>query len=156
MIAYLCLGANLGNPESQIAKAIRELSSRGVTVLRMSPMERTAPYGKTDQPEFYNQTVEVSTELPPQDLLKVIHAIEQDLGRIRGEKWGPRMIDIDIQLYGFLTVNTPDLVIPHPDLANREFALRQLLYLVPDYVHPILNKTIHEIYTALQNNGGSR
>lgn len=156
MIAYLCLGANLNDPETQIGTAISELEKRGVSVLRASPLERTAPYGKTDQPDFYNQSVEVSTELAPEALLALIHSIESDMGRIRSEKWGPRIIDIDIQLYEDIVMNTAELTIPHPDLPNREFALRQLTCLVPDYMHPVINKTIKEIYSDLQNNGGIR
>ncbi|PKN72489.1 MAG: 2-amino-4-hydroxy-6-hydroxymethyldihydropteridine diphosphokinase [Candidatus Cloacimonetes bacterium HGW-Cloacimonetes-3] len=164
MIYHLCLGANMNEPEKQIETATKAiLSVPEVTLLRQSSLIRSIPYGKTDQADFYNQVLEIKSTLSPQDLLAKLLEIESRMGRIRIEKWGERLIDIDILLAENLTLDTrmagnpkelPELVIPHPDFHNRLFALQLLNELIPETIHPIMHKSITELYYLLRKSGG--
>jgi 2-amino-4-hydroxy-6-hydroxymethyldihydropteridine diphosphokinase len=150
MKAYLCLGANLGDPEAQIRKALRLLNADyRIQVVRKSSLIQTKPYGKTEQPDFWNQVVEVETDYLPQELINIILQTESNLGRVRGEKWGPRLIDIDILLYEDMVLESKRLSLPHPDFHNRLFALELLAELAPDLRHPILHKSIFVLLTEL-------
>ena len=155
MIAHLCLGANLGDPADQIETAIQHLRDSGIRILRRSSLIHTKPYGLQDQPDYLNQVIEVRCDLSPRELLRKIQDAEASMGRIRTLRWGPRLIDIDILICEDQIVNEADLVVPHPDFTNRLFALRLLDELVPDSFHPVLKKTIHDLYGALQRSGGS-
>jgi len=132
-------------------------------VLRSSKRIRTAPYGRVLQPDFYNQVLEVESSLAPQLLMEQLLAIETEMGRVRSERWGPRVIDIDILLAENLVVDTrpdiadkdlPVVIIPHPDFHNRLFAMQLLNELIPNYEHPIMHKSINELYYRLRNPGG--
>jgi len=147
MICYLGLGSNLGDKRNYINKAKEMISSLdNVNLLRSSSVIQTEPYGKTDQPEFLNCVVEVETELEPTQLLLKCLDIEDQLGRTRIEKWGPRTIDIDMLFYEELIINSELLTLPHPEIHKREFVLRSLDELCPDFVHPILKKNINNIF----------
>jgi len=147
MICYLGLGSNLGDKRNYINKAKEMISSLdNVNLLRSSSVIQTEPYGKTDQPEFLNCVVEVETELEPTQLLLKCLDIEDQLGRTRIEKWGPRTIDIDMLFYEELIINSELLTLPHPEIHKREFVLRSLDELCPDFVHPILQKNINNIF----------
>jgi 2-amino-4-hydroxy-6-hydroxymethyldihydropteridine diphosphokinase len=132
---YLALGTNLGNRSLNLVHACSALK-KFVAVSRISHIYQTPPWGITDQPEFLNQVLEVTTELPPQDLLTAVKQIEVDMGRVPSEKYGPRLIDIDILIYGCHEVNSPDLIIPHAHMAERAFVLVPLNELAPDLVPP--------------------
>lgn len=119
----LALGSNLGDRARYLATARDALAKAGVTLIRESRVEETAPIGVTDQPAFLNQVLEADTALEPRDLLEAVKRIEQDLGRQSRQRWGPREIDIDILRYDDRTVNEPGLRIPHPELDNRPFLL---------------------------------
>jgi 2-amino-4-hydroxy-6-hydroxymethyldihydropteridine diphosphokinase len=135
--AFLSLGSNLGDRGATLHAALRELEASGeVRVLRRSSLYATAPVGKTDQPEFYNLAVEVETPLPPEALLDRCQAVEAHLGRVRGERWGPRTVDVDILLYDRQTVSTERLIVPHPEMLRRRFVLEPLLEIAPDAVLP--------------------
>ena len=110
----------------------------------------TAPYGKTDQPDFMNCVIELETSLLPEELLKKCLYIENQLGRIRNEKWGPRTIDIDLLFCGNKIINTELLILPHPEVHKRKFVLTSLNELCPDLVHPILKKKIRDIFMELK------
>lgn len=128
---YLSLGANLGEPLDQLAEALRRLDRQaGVCLAGVSTVYKTAPQGKTDQPDFYNAAAAVETALEPLALLAAIHQVERALGRERKERWGPRLIDIDILLYGEAEVDQEGLAIPHPRMWERAFVLRPLLDLL--------------------------
>lgn len=129
--AYLSLGANLGKPVEQLAEALRRLGREpGVRLVGVSGVYKTAPQGKTDQPDFYNAAAAVETRLEPLALLAVIHQIERAMGRERKERWGPRLIDIDILLFGEVSCDSEGLTIPHPRMWERAFVLRPLLDLL--------------------------
>jgi 2-amino-4-hydroxy-6-hydroxymethyldihydropteridine diphosphokinase len=122
--AYVALGANLGDRESSLAEAIRRIAhDPGVELRRISPIYETAPVGFTDQPSFLNMTVCLGTDLQPLDLLHRLLAIEQEMGRVREVRWGPRNIDLDLLLYGEVVLDTPELTLPHPRMGQRAFVL---------------------------------
>jgi len=134
--AFLSLGSNLGHREGMIDAALRALEEGGATVVRRSSFYDTAPVGNTDQPRFLNLVAEVDTALVPDALLSLCQQVEETLGRVRVERWGPRTIDIDILLYDGLAVATPSLVLPHPRMTERAFVLRPLLEIAPEAALP--------------------
>ena len=147
MYCYLGLGSNLGEKQKYIKKAIEQISNlEFVEIIRTSSIIETKPYGKIDQPDFLNCVVELQTELTPENLLKKCLDIENRLGRVRKEKWGPRTIDIDLLLYENVVMNTKTLILPHPELHKRKFVLESLNELCPNLMHPIIKKNIKEIY----------
>jgi len=132
--AYVGIGANLDEPERQIESALELLASEdGIEVVAVSTLRWTEPVGYLDQPPFLNGAAAVETALAPRELLERLLAIEQRLGRVRGDgpRFGPRTIDLDLLLYGQETVEEPGLTIPHPRLAERGFALEPLAELDP-------------------------
>lgn len=141
-IAYIGLGSNLGDRESNLAHAIKALEKEGILVLNTSPIYETKPWGVLDQPDFLNAVVKVRTLYTPETLLAHCLSIEEELQRIRQEHWGPRTIDLDILLYDHITTENSDVVIPHPELANRYFVLKPLSDIAPLYVHPLLQERI--------------
>ncbi|HEY1063562.1 MAG TPA: 2-amino-4-hydroxy-6-hydroxymethyldihydropteridine diphosphokinase [Daejeonella sp.] len=150
-ITYLLLGSNLGNRRKYIASAISEIQSKLGSIGQRSSIYQTASWGKHDQPDFLNQVIELKTILKPQDLLSGILSIEADLGRKRVEKWGSRIIDIDILLYEDQVINEPELIIPHPYLAFRRFCLMPLCEIAPGFIHPVLKKNIQELLLELSD-----
>ncbi len=132
--AFVGLGSNLGDPEELIRSALELLGAEaGIEVVGVSSLRETDPVGYEDQPRFLNGAAELATELPPQELLERLLAIERRLGRVRGEgpRFGPRTIDLDLLLYGQETVEEPGLTLPHPRLHERRFALEPLAELDP-------------------------
>lgn len=126
MKAYLGLGSNLGPRDRNLSAARRRLRAMGVRILRRSAVVETEPWGVLDQPRFLNQVLEVEWAGTPRRLLRVAHAVEQEGGRVRTKRWGPRTIDVDILLFGDERVNEKDLVIPHPRINERAFVLEGL------------------------------
>jgi 2-amino-4-hydroxy-6-hydroxymethyldihydropteridine diphosphokinase len=145
---YLGLGSNVGDREANLRAAAEALSSAGISVLRASPIYETEPVDYLDQRWFLNQALEAETALFPMQLVARIGKIERAMGRVRGVPKGPRIIDIDILLYGNAMVNTPALTIPHASMAERRFVLAPLADLVPELRHPVLRKTIKELLDA--------
>lgn len=123
---FFGLGSNLGDRKKYLADAMKLLEQRGVKILKKSSIYETEPVGLTDQPKFLNMVVEVSTNLSPEDLLRVCLGAEDDLGRVRQERWGPRTIDIDVLLYQDRKIRTEFLTIPHPRMFEREFVMKPL------------------------------
>ncbi|MCK9557404.1 MAG: 2-amino-4-hydroxy-6-hydroxymethyldihydropteridine diphosphokinase [Candidatus Cloacimonetes bacterium] len=134
----------------QLALACKEIAALAESsIVRETRVLRTKPYGKTDQGDFYNMVLELESSLEPNVLLEKLLLIEQRMGRIRTEKWGPRVIDIDILLADDTIMNESELCIPHSDLQNRAFALFLLCELVPDAIHPVYNRTMRELLYSL-------
>ena len=131
--AYLGLGGNIGDRQARIAEAIERLDATpGITVVARSRLLETEPWGNTDQAAFVNAAVGIDTTLAPRVLLETILAIETAMGRVRMQKWGPRIIDIDILLYGDETIAKDGLIVPHPFLTQRDFVLRPLAEIAPE------------------------
>jgi pantoate--beta-alanine ligase len=150
MIAYLGLGSNLRRREANIADALRRLGAvPGIKVTKRSSVIDTAPVGGPEQPHFLNAACEVETTLSARGLLRAALDIERDMGRKRGVRWGPRIIDIDILLYGESIIEEADLAVPHPRLTEREFVLRPLTEIAPDVRHPLTGRDIRSMYRAL-------
>jgi 2-amino-4-hydroxy-6-hydroxymethyldihydropteridine diphosphokinase len=131
--AWLSLGANIGDPAAQLADAIRRLDAHDhISVVAQSSVIRTKAWGKTDQPDFANMAAAVETDLLPIDLLHACLDIERDMGRVRHEVWGPRLIDIDIIAYERLEMDTTKLILPHRFAHERDFVLEPLREISPD------------------------
>ncbi|RIJ42551.1 2-amino-4-hydroxy-6-hydroxymethyldihydropteridine diphosphokinase [Pontibacter oryzae] len=139
---YLLLGGNLGDRLAYLQQANHQINTHVGRVARQSKVYQTAAWGKTDQPNFLNQVLEVQTELRPELVLQRVNSIEQELGRKRLEHWGARVIDIDILFYDDLVMQTQRLSVPHPQLHLRRFTLLPLSELAPDMEHPILQQSI--------------
>ncbi len=150
--AYLSLGSNLGNREDNLDMALKLLSQR-MRVGKVSSIYDTEPLGNTNQPHFLNIACEVFTRLTPEGLLSLAKGIEGKMGR-RGKSGEPRTIDIDILLYGDKTMDMPDLVIPHPSMAERSFVLVPLAEIAPDLVHPVSKKKIKEMREEIKEKQG--
>ena len=145
-IVFLSLGSNQGDKSKNIRYAIHALESiPGTSELCLSGIWRTAAWGKTDQDDFLNCAVSIRTLITPAVLMERIIEIEKNMGRIRAEHWGPRIIDIDILFYGNEIIRTESLVIPHPELQNRKFVLAPLLEIAPDFIHPVFKKSITQL-----------
>lgn len=138
---YLLLGSNLGDRRRILAKALELVRSAAGKVIRCSSIYETAAWGLTDQPAFLNQVVNLQTALSPDSLLQATQAIEKQLGKHTIEKWGARLIDIDVLYYGDQQIHTKQLVVPHPYLSERRFTLVPLTEIAPDFVHPVLRLT---------------
>lgn len=149
-VAYIALGSNLGDKQQNLEQALDRLQQHGVRVLAVSPWIPTAPYGVTDQPDFLNGAAKVEWSGDAESLLHTLLGVEQEMGRQRKRHWGERNIDLDLLLFGEEVLHTDDLNLPHPDMANRNFVLEPLCAIGPEVVHPVLKKTIRELWQALQ------
>jgi 2-amino-4-hydroxy-6-hydroxymethyldihydropteridine diphosphokinase len=143
--AYLITGGNMGTISEQLAFAAKLIEERCGKIIDKSDLYETAPWGKTDQPPFLNQAIVLETSLNARDLLNEILYIENLMGRDRAEKYGPRIIDVDIIFFNHQIINQPGLVVPHPEMANRRFVLEPLNQVIPAYIHPVFYKTVAEL-----------
>lgn len=142
---YLQLGSNIGNSKKQLSIAYDYLSERLGPLTRKSSLYQTAAWGNTDQPDFINQIVVLQTHSDAEDCIEKILDIELKMGRIRTQKNAPRIIDIDILFFNKEIINLKNLIVPHPALQNRLFVLIPLDELSPNFVHPLLNQTVHQL-----------
>ncbi len=156
--AYLSLGSNLGDRAAHIEQALAALSQAGVVVLRRSALYETEPVGTAPQRWFVNCVVEIETELMPVALLHTLKRIEREMGRnpSSGPQPAARSIDLDILAYGQHVLDSPELTIPHPRLAERRFVLQPLLELAPDWCHPITRLSVTEMLSALRDSSTVR
>ncbi len=149
---YISIGSNTKDKKKYIRASIEKLQN--IThVKKCSSPYRTKPYGLLNQPDFINMAVEAQTGLRPGKLLQKLQEIETSLGRVRTVRWGERTIDLDIIFYDSDIIRMKDLVIPHYDMHNRIFVLRPLLEICPEYVHPVLKKSISVLYNELMGKG---
>jgi len=145
-VVYLGLGSNMGTKEDNIRKALSLIEKLAV-VKRTSPLYTTEPVGTIKQDWFLNCVVHIETDMEPHKLLDALKSLERTLGRVNPVKNAPRTIDIDILFYGNQIIHTRHLIIPHPLLQDRLFVLQPMMDLAPSFVHPLLNKSIQELYT---------
>jgi 2-amino-4-hydroxy-6-hydroxymethyldihydropteridine diphosphokinase len=138
---YLALGTNLGDRAANLRRARAALAPE-FTVEALSPIYETEPAYVLEQPRFYNQVLRASTDLPPLAALRRLKDIESDLGRTAGLRFGPRVIDLDLLLHGATQLDSPELTLPHPRLAERAFVLVPLAEIAPELVHPVLGSTM--------------
>lgn len=139
---WLSLGANIGEKKANIREAIRALDDHPlISVTKRSGLSETAPWGKLDQDDFINAAIEIDTSLSPIDLLETCQLIEQAMGRERLEKWGPRIIDIDIIVYENTELTTERLTLPHPHAHERDFVLNPLREIAPDIADGLITRT---------------
>lgn len=145
---YLMLGSNLGERAKNLEKAIKLIGHRIGVVFKKSSVYETKPWGKSDQPDFLNIALIVRSSLKPNQSLYQALSIEQEMGRNREEKWGARIIDIDLLYVDNAIINAEDLTLPHPGIAQRRFVLEPLTEIAPDFIHPTLKKN-HKSLLAL-------
>ena len=147
-LTYLSLGSNIGDRDANLRTAIERLAAPGLRLLRVSPVYETEPVDYTDQRWFLNLVLEAETSLFPLQLLVRVQKVERVLGRVRTVPKGPRIIDVDILLYGTAVMHGGKLEIPHPRMAERRFVLVPLNDLAPALRHPVNRKTVAELLHA--------
>ena len=150
--AHLLIGGNLGDRKENLLTAISLINEQCGSLTRSSSVYETEAWGNTDQPSFLNQALEISTSLNARQLMRKILKIEKEMGRVREEKLGPRIIDVDILLFENEIHDLRFLKIPHPELQNRRFVLVPLAEIDPTLQHPVLKKTIAELLEECPDN----
>ena len=143
---YLQLGSNLGEREQFISNAVHEILEHVGEVSVRSQIYESTPWRVEEQENYLNQVIEVKTLLSAQEILIAVLKIENEFGRVRIEKWGERLIDIDIIFFNNEIIETPDLCIPHKHMHERNFVLAPLNEIIPDFIHPKYNKTVSELF----------
>jgi 2-amino-4-hydroxy-6-hydroxymethyldihydropteridine diphosphokinase len=150
---FLLLGSNLGDRLEILRSAQTLIGERIGRVKSASPVYETAPWGVLDQPSFLNQVLIVTTGFIPEEILRLVLEIEHELGRVRYERWGARVIDIDILYYEDKVIDSARLTVPHPRLHERRFTLVPLNDIAPDFIHPLLLKTTSQLLEACSDPG---
>ncbi|MBI5826993.1 MAG: 2-amino-4-hydroxy-6-hydroxymethyldihydropteridine diphosphokinase [Deltaproteobacteria bacterium] len=154
---FIAIGSNLGHRAANCARAIELIGRlKDTEVVGKSSLYETEPWGVTGQPGFINAAVEVRTSLEPEELLRALKSIEAGMGRKETGRWGPRTIDLDIIFYGDMVVEKEGLTIPHPRLQERAFVLVPLNEIAPDFMHPVLKKTVSELTARTDTDGVRR
>ncbi len=142
---YLLLGSNMGNSQQQLSIAIKNITQKIGGVIRKSKLYTTAAWGNTNQPDFLNQVIVVETKHTALQTIKTILGIEEEMGRVRTKKNAPRIIDIDILFFNKEIIAEKILTVPHPKIQNRRFVLIPLNELSPNFKHPVIKKTMHQL-----------
>jgi 2-amino-4-hydroxy-6-hydroxymethyldihydropteridine diphosphokinase len=152
IISFIGMGANLGQPIVQCLEATERMhATSGIHVLRRSSFYRSEPVGHKEQSWFVNAVLEIRTMLPADDLLQALQTIERAMGREKEVRWGPRVIDLDVLLYGQQIIQSPDLNIPHPEFHKRRFVLTPFNEIAPYVMHPAFGVSIHGLLERLQD-----
>lgn len=149
--AFIGLGTNMGDKGANLTLAKEKISQAGLTILKESSLLETEPWGGVEQDSFLNQVIEIETWLPDQELLQTLLEIEQDMGRVREIKWGPRLIDLDVLFIGDKIIHTDELIVPHPYVAERAFVLTSLAEIAPHFIHPVLNQPIRQLLEEVKD-----
>ena len=152
---FIGIGSNLGDKEDNIRKSLGLMKNQ-LKVLKISSLYETKPVGYKKQDMFLNCAIQSSTKLSPIELLEFLQSIEKRLGRVRTIKNGPRTIDLDILIYDDNVINQKKLIVPHPRLHERQFVLEPLKELKPSLMHPVMKKTIGELYDSLEKKESAR
>jgi 2-amino-4-hydroxy-6-hydroxymethyldihydropteridine diphosphokinase len=142
---FLLLGTNQGNKTKNLTIASDAIRNTIGQIEKYSSFYKTAAWGNVNQPDFYNQVIEINTRFEPHELLDKTIAIEHEMGRVRLEKWGPRIIDIDILFYQNKVIDSQNLTIPHPGILHRKFTLIPLCEIDPEFLHPVYKKNIRTL-----------
>lgn len=150
-IVYIGIGSNLGDREANCRRAMELLEKKGILIKKKSSLFETEPWGIKDQPLFLNMAIEIETGLKPGELLKVLKNVENEAGREKTLRWGPRIIDLDILLYDDIILHEDNLEIPHPFMHERDFVLRPLNEIAPGIKHPLLKMSVNELLKKLEN-----
>lgn len=145
IIVFISLGGNLGNTLQIFKNSYLEIEKKIGRIVKFSKVYQTEAWGKTDQPEFLNQVIQVETDVGAEYVMSQLFDIELFFGRTRDEIWGPRILDLDILFYANQIIRTNNLVIPHPQIANRRFVLIPLVEIAPNFKHPVENKIMLEL-----------
>jgi 2-amino-4-hydroxy-6-hydroxymethyldihydropteridine diphosphokinase len=150
----IALGSNIdgpwGSPAETVRKALGFLDRQECRLIRASSLVETYPLGRTDQPNFVNAVAQIETAMGPDALLEHLHSIETMSGRRRGEKWGPRVLDLDLIDYHGLVRAEPPPVLPHPGIAERAFVLAPIAEIAPEWRHPVLKQSAAELLADLE------
>jgi 2-amino-4-hydroxy-6-hydroxymethyldihydropteridine diphosphokinase len=152
---YLALGSNLGDRMGNLKLAVERLSQK-ITIRKVSSVYETEPVYYKEQPLYLNAVLSAVTELEPSDLLRFVKGVERDLGRQPSFRNAPRLIDIDILFYGDRVVQTEELTIPHPGIAERAFVLAPLAEIEPELVHPVTHEKVEDLLSVVNGLGGVR
>ena len=139
---FLLTGGNMGDRQQNLLQAGKAIEQKVGKIVSSSKIYESDAWGKTDQQSFYNQVLQIYSSFSPIEILRLVLDIEQNMGRERIIKYGPRLIDIDILFYNNAVIKTSELTVPHPELQNRRFALAPLAELAANYLHPVLHKTV--------------
>ena len=152
-IAYIAIGSNIGNPRDNCIEAIREISKKdSIKIISKSSFYQTSPIGPIHQEWFINSAIKINTSLTPIKLLTNLLNIESSMGRVRKEKWGPRLIDLDLLFYDNQILNQEKIIIPHPEISKRNFVLIPLCEIAENLNHPTLKKNIKTLLQESTDN----
>jgi 2-amino-4-hydroxy-6-hydroxymethyldihydropteridine diphosphokinase len=155
------LGSNMdgpwGSPRDAVLRALRELDGSGTQLLAASRLLATSPYGRKNQPDYVNAVAMIATHMPPEALMRRLHAIERRAGRRRGIRWGPRTLDLDLLDYhGRLLAKPSRLTLPHPGICERQFVLQPIAEIAPAWIHPVERRSARSLLRRLDGHGGGR